>query len=211
MAKEKIQCIYKIKSPSGKIYIGQTLNYYLREVAYRKGHCYKQRRLFNSFIKYGYENHIIEIIEYPNLELLNEREKFWILFYDCVESGLNLTYGGDSPIRSQETNLLISESKKGSKNPMWGKKKEKHHNYGKKASSETIKKLIASHLNKCTGKDNSYFKGYVTAIKEDIVIGKYEGVHDAAKKLGLHHPNISKVLLGKRKHTGGYLFKREAA
>jgi len=44
--------------------------------------------------KYGKENFIIEEIEKCNQELLNEREKYWISFYNSYENGYNSTLGG---------------------------------------------------------------------------------------------------------------------
>ncbi len=201
--------IYQIKSPSGKIYIGQTVNLYIREIHYRKLHCYKQRKIYNSLLKYGFDSHEFNVLETCERSLLNEREKYWINFYNSVENGMNLTYGGDCFIRSKETNKILSDGKIGSNNPMFGKVKELHHNYGKKASEITLKRLRDSHLGIKAGKDNSFFKGFVQAFKNDVFIGEYEGVIDAANKLNLQHPNISKVILGKRSHTGGYVFKRD--
>ena len=45
--------IYKIISPSGKIYIGQSRNIDKRFQQYKRLNCAKQPRLYNSFIKYG--------------------------------------------------------------------------------------------------------------------------------------------------------------
>lgn len=206
-----MECIiYKITNPNGKVYIGQTINWKLREIHYRKLHCEKQKRLFNSIKKYGYESHKIEFIEkVDSRDKLNERESFWICYYDSFNNGLNLTTGGDSPKRSIETKKKISESKKGASNYMFGRKGELHHLYGKKASEDLRIKLSKSHIGKNLGSKNPYFKGYILAYIGDKFIGEFEGVNDAARKLSLHHNNISKVLNGKRNHTGGYFFKRK--
>ena len=63
MCKEVICGIYKIISPSGKIYIGESENIPNRIYYYKIVSCKKQRRLYNSIKKYGWENHIFEIIE----------------------------------------------------------------------------------------------------------------------------------------------------
>lgn len=202
-------CIYKITSPSGKIYIGQTRNLYLRKIMYKKLHCYKQRKLFASITKYTWEAHTLEVIEYCSIDMLNIKEKYWIKFYDSSNIGMNLTSGGDSYTRSEETNIKISESKKGSNNPMFGKCGELHHRYGKQASKETIAKLVQSHLGKGLGEKNGWFKGYVTAYKDGVFIGRYEGVKATAKALNICSTNISKVILGKRKQASGYTFKRD--
>jgi group I intron endonuclease len=55
--------IYKITSPSGKIYIGQSTNIENRFNSYRILDCKKQIKLYNSLKKYGWDNHIKEIVE----------------------------------------------------------------------------------------------------------------------------------------------------
>lgn len=82
--------IYKITSPSKKIYIGQSTNIEKRFYTYKLLHCKKQPFLFNSLKKYGAENHIFEVIEFCEVEKLNERERYWQDFYNVLECGLNL-------------------------------------------------------------------------------------------------------------------------
>lgn len=76
--------IYKITSPSGKIYIGQTVNFKRRMQKYKSLLCKKQSKLYSSLLKYGFENHKIEIIfEQAELDinLLNAKEKEYYDFY----------------------------------------------------------------------------------------------------------------------------------
>ncbi len=112
--------IYKITSPSGRIYIGQTFNFEKRMNSYRIGDCKKQKILFKSFVKYGFENHTVEIIDTRDnsIELLN-LEKYYIELFDSYnsENGMNLTRGGDGcniDHHSEETKLKISNTKKNS-------------------------------------------------------------------------------------------------
>jgi group I intron endonuclease len=112
--------IYKITSPSGKIYIGQTFNFERRMSSYRSGYCKNQKILFRSLIKYGFENHKVEIIDNSDSikELLN-LEKFYIELFNSYnsENGMNLTRGGDGcniDQHSEETKLKISNTKKNS-------------------------------------------------------------------------------------------------
>ena len=83
--------IYKITSPSGKIYIGQSIKIEnrLRDYKNRKGP--KQPKLNNSFLKYGYEAHKIEIVCECLIEELNDRERYYQDLFDCIKSGLNCT------------------------------------------------------------------------------------------------------------------------
>ncbi len=87
--------IYKITNPKGKIYIGKTKHFEKRVQQYKNLTLKNQRKLFYSFQKYGYINHKFELIEECLYEDLEKREIFWIKELNCVEEGLNLTYGGD--------------------------------------------------------------------------------------------------------------------
>lgn len=93
-----IICIYKITSPSGKVYIGQTVNFRRRITAHIKDCRVLDTILYRSFNKYNLLNHKLEIIEILNdKELLDEREIYWIDFYQSYyknSSGMNLTQGG---------------------------------------------------------------------------------------------------------------------
>jgi group I intron endonuclease len=103
--------IYKIISPSGKIYIGQSSNIENRKYYYEKLHCTKQIRLYNSIKKYGWNNHIFDVIEECSLEQLNEREIYWGLYYDDLgENGINLRLGDANGKCSQETKDKIGKT-----------------------------------------------------------------------------------------------------
>jgi group I intron endonuclease len=117
---EKKIGIYKITSPSGKVYVGQSNDIGNRFSKYKGLHCYKQRKLYNSLKKYGVENHIFEIIEECAFEELNVRERYWQEFYDVLNpnKGLNLklTQTDILPyIHSEETKAKMSKSQIGNK------------------------------------------------------------------------------------------------
>ena len=113
--------IYKITSPSGRIYIGQSKNTLERESNYRELQCKGQTRIYRSLLKHGWENHTFEIIEECEFEQLNIREHHWQDFYNIIgENGLNcmLTRTDTLPQQhSEETKKKISESQKGKKLP----------------------------------------------------------------------------------------------
>ena len=59
--------IYKITSPTGRVYIGQSYSLNKRKSNYKNLHNKSQRIVYNSILKYGWENHRFEIIhELPN-------------------------------------------------------------------------------------------------------------------------------------------------
>jgi group I intron endonuclease len=106
--------IYKIVNPKGRIYIGQSVNIELRRRNYEKLKCRQQRRLYSSLVKYGFSEHIFEVIEECSVEDLNTRERYWQDFYEVLsENGLNcrLTRTGDKSGKlSQEHKESISKA-----------------------------------------------------------------------------------------------------
>jgi group I intron endonuclease len=105
--------IYKITSPSNKIYIGQSINLKTRFRKYKYLNCKRQTHLYNSFVKYGYENHVFEIIEECSLEQLNEKEIYWGLHYNVLgDMGLNCRLGDAKGKCSEETKQKIGKGNK---------------------------------------------------------------------------------------------------
>lgn len=113
----EIKCgIYKITSPSNKIYIGQAVDIDRRKNEHQKLSKKGLVKLYNSLKKYGFDNHIFEIVELCAENSLNDRERYWQDFYDVTNSGLNcrLTTTNDKSGKlSEETKRKISEAHKG--------------------------------------------------------------------------------------------------
>lgn len=92
--------IYKVTNLiNGKIYIGKTL---LTVEKRWKEHCedYKKQRnekrpLYSAMNKYGIENFKVEQIEECSDKNINEREVYWIEYYQSFKQGYNATIGGD--------------------------------------------------------------------------------------------------------------------
>lgn len=91
--------IYKIISPSGRIYIGQTLNLKRRLQEYKRLKCTAQKLLYASFLKYRFDSHIIEVIEIVSLGQADLKEIHYIKTLNTYKTkqGLNLTPGGKRP------------------------------------------------------------------------------------------------------------------
>lgn len=107
-----MQGIYKITSPSGKIYIGQSTNIEKRISRYKTLSCKKQVKLYNSLKKYGWDLHLFEIIEIVNDDkMLIERETSWKLHYDVLNvPSLCCRMDGLGGKMSAESNLRLSIS-----------------------------------------------------------------------------------------------------
>lgn len=157
--------IYKITSPSGKIYIGQSIDIKERLRQYKGLRCKKQFKLYRSLLKYGFENHKIEIICECSIDELNAKERYFQEFYNCVDKGLNciLTNTNDKKgVLSEETKKKISEKnknpsietrirksngQKGKIVPMEMRKKISESSKGRIVSLETRKKISESGRN----------------------------------------------------------------
>lgn len=84
------QGIYKITSPTGRVYVGQSIDIKSRFQKYKCMWCHGQKRLYNSLKKYGVCLHVFVIIEECNEEIMNERERHYQEIYDVLGSkGLN--------------------------------------------------------------------------------------------------------------------------
>lgn len=104
--------IYKITNLiTNKSYIGQSVDIEKRWKAEQRvaliesDHCYDYP-LQRAFRKYGIENFSFEIIEECSVDLLNEREIYWIAQYDTFYNGYNQTLGGDTSIAKPKEHII---------------------------------------------------------------------------------------------------------
>lgn len=102
--------IYKATSKTtGKVYIGQTSQSLQRRINQHKCHSgSKNYHFYNAIKKYGFDDFVFEVVEdnIKTKEELNERERYWIKFYDSYRNGYNTTLGGDGSVRRDEETIL---------------------------------------------------------------------------------------------------------
>lgn len=204
--------IYKITSPSGKVYIGQTTHIKLRFKAYKHLNCKGQNRLYKSFVKHGVQNHTFEIIERFDsdieVSILNDREIFYIKDYkDKGFALLNLTDGGLNCRKSEETRKKFSQAKlgkyEGELNPM----------YGKTHTLETRLKISIINKGRKLTKDNkdklikSISKVLIQHDIEGNFIKEWNSATEAAKELGFNSRVINSQARGLRKTAYGFIWK----
>jgi group I intron endonuclease len=104
--------IYKITSPTGKVYVGQSTNIENRKKQYERLSCKSQTKLYNSIMSHGWENHQHDIIEECNVDQLNEREIFWGDYYDVLgKNGLVCRLGEGNGYYSEETKQKMRKPK----------------------------------------------------------------------------------------------------
>ena len=89
--------IYKITNKiNNKCYIGQSIDINRRWLEHKNPNNWDRKSiLYDAFKKYDIENFSFEIIEECAQEELNEKEKYWIQYYNSYYNGYNSTLGGD--------------------------------------------------------------------------------------------------------------------
>jgi group I intron endonuclease len=218
--------IYKIISPSNKIYIGQSVNIEKRWIHYRLLDCEKQPKIYRSILKYGLKNHIFEIIEECSIEQLNEKEIYYkqqivnkfgwekVLFCEIYD-------GGGGP-KSEKTKEKISKANKGI-----SRNKGNKNRLGAKLSQLSKDKISKSSLGvKNTQKHNknisearlgikfsqehidnmsqSRFKYSIICLETNTT---YKSANQASKNLNIPPASIIKVCKEIYKQIKGYTFK----
>lgn len=206
--------IYKITNPKGKIYIGQSVNIEERKNQYKYLSKYSLgRKIFNSIKKYGFENHIFEILEECSLEQLDEREIYWGIYFNVLKNGLNLKLGDGRGICSEETKQLMSISAKNIMNEEH-KKKLSIAKLGKPRSEEAKLALRVPKKSKENYKNIGKWTKYSTCILQYDLKGNFIKEWSSIKEAEtFYHPkkieknNICSCCLGKQKTAYGYIWK----
>lgn len=90
--------IYKIKNLiNGKIYIGQSVNIKQRWAEHKanlRNNKHENQYLQNAWNKYREENFDFCVIEECSESILDEKECYYIAYYNSYRNGYNLTLGG---------------------------------------------------------------------------------------------------------------------
>ena len=228
MDRLKICGIYKIISPSGKIYIGQSVNIKDRFRKYRTLNCKQQIKLYNSLVKYGFDDHKCEIIEECNENQLLEREIYWKEYYKVLKiPSLCCRIDGKGGNDSEETRQnKLKKSNKFKKDILelynaksileiskilnldYGTIKlflvkegiyEKGKNF-KKHPKSRIDKMKKIMINKLGTKI------YQMDINGNI-INEFPSQAEAFRKTGIGQSCISSCCRGKQKSAGGFIWK----
>lgn len=233
----KLVGIYKITSPSGRIYIGQSIDIRRRFRYYKNLKCKEQPKLYNSLLKYGVNAHKFEIIELCSVKYLNNVERYYQKKYDCVNSGLNMMYVRNDHFsggHSEETKQKLREHFKGKPIPEQTRQalilsnktrvlseeslnKIRNAFKGKKHSKETIE---AQRIRQTGSKRSEETKQKMSdsnpnkkpVIQYDLqmnYIAEYPSITQANKDLGVYYraTAISQCLGGGQKTAYGYIWR----
>lgn len=216
--------IYRIKFKNGKSYIGQTSNTleWRKNFHFCHARLYKKTKIQRALNKYNSDEIEWEILE-DGIDCeneLNKLEKEYIVKFDSLKNGYNLTEGGEGTrgykwseeskkrlsnskkgiTHSDETRRKMSESKKGTTSPNKGKFGKKSSMYGKTHSQETKDKMSKSAEIRC-----KEFKAYNP---EGVFLGIFKNMSKFEKDNNLPRGTVRDVIIGRNKHTKGYTFSK---
>lgn len=194
--------IYKVTSPTGEVYIGQSINIERRWMNYTD-----ESRIEQSIKKHGRKNHEFKVLhELPidvTQDIMDAYEKLYIESYRDIGAVLmNITDGGKSAKLAESTRLLISQKLKGRKlesitieRRMAFYKKNRHPNFGKKISLEERENLSKAHIGVQAGEKHPRRK-LDNAIVSSIYLSSIP-VKDLAQQYGVTIQSIYYIKKGK--------------
>ena len=217
---------------NGKSYIGQAKDVKDRKCEHLsalRGNYHFNQYLQNSYNKYKEYNFSWTVLEYCNEDELNDREIYWIAYYDTYKNGFNANEGGGGNrgfIRSEETNKKSSESLKnvwrtaddrrkelsermsGEKNPMFGKTGKLNPAYGQDHSGAKNGMYGKHHTDSAKELNRQAHLGLNNKMSKPVVCIEtgeiFASQGEVKRKTGINDTSVNKCLNGVIKTAGGY-------
>lgn len=222
--------IYKYTSPSGKSYIGQTINSLAnRAKNLQTGVGYKKCTLFWKAInKYGWNKFLVTILAEVPIDQLNIKEQEFIKLYNTITpNGYNLTNGGEGGKQKQ---VFSYSAQNGDFLEVYSSLSEASIQTG--VPLETISVIISTNNGKQSFKNRrishnlTFLDYYIDKYdisqlsrknyhriyaydKDGNFLQSFETIVSAAKSLDIGESSIRKCLNGTSFHVKGYQFKSE--
>jgi group I intron endonuclease len=216
--------IYKITSPSGRVYIGKSSNYKQRLRQYKCIQLKEQNLITRSLVKYGFESHNFSIIDSftSNSDFASGKEMFWIRSFMSNRSkypeqnGMNMTEGGEGAlgnVRSEEFKKRVSEWSRGRKQSDEQRRSTSErsmgnkYNLGRIPSDDTRRKMSISQLGKKRTEEtrlrlaesNQRIRNKAV-IKYDLkgdVVQEFESVKLTALQLGISKETVRRLIVNR--------------
>ena len=193
--------IYKITNKlNNHAYIGQSIDIEERWNAHKFYGEKFQTTLQKAFSKYGIDNFSFEVIEECPYSQLDDREIYWIKYYNTYYDGYNMTQGGKEG-RVLDYDSIIAEYQITKSIHLTAKNLNIHR--------ESVRRALEAY-------SIDYNKD-ISLPTELIMIDPYTlqelktfpSIEDAADYIQLSDSAIRKFLAGKSKTCGGYFWKRK--
>lgn len=211
--------IYKITNQiNGKCYIGQSINILQRWKQHRTNAAVRTEALYLAFQKYGIENFSFEILEECSEEELDQKEQYYISYFNSYKNGYNMTQGGQNnkEFYSSEIFKLWDEGKTIfeissilgiSRSTIYSRlnnysnyRKEESNKRGGKKSYQTmiLNGTLPQHMQP---KQICQYDIWGNKIRE------WPSAHQIERELGIDNSLIGRVIKGEYKQAGGYQWK----
>ena len=224
---------------TGRKYIGQTVKPLIQRISEHKHRAQYEdhhNKFYNAIKKYGWDAFEWEILEenpnWTNAEL-DEKEKYYINYYDTINNGYNILTGGNSCSEADRLAHAISAGSKpfyafNVKGEFLGEFINKRefaytHNInpsritdmlnGKAFSAKNIividkenytPELLKQKLSQCLKKQPFQ----VIRLQDNVNLGIWDSIEECRRQLNLpKYCHITEVLKGQRKQSHGYYFE----
>ena len=215
--------IYKIENLiNGKIYIGKSINIHKRFKSHINDSFNENKPSYDHLIhkairKYGVENFSFDIIERCDEKELNEKETYWISFYDCCvldgkEKGYNMTRGGEG-----SSSIDINKIHELWDNGLSIKEISDELHYDRHAVSIRIKEYTnytpeQGKTRKCSIIAKNRQKAICQYNLSGEFINEYKSIVEASENTGIGYRTICSNVQGKTSSAGGFqwAYKDEA-
>ena len=167
-----------------KVYIGQTVGSLKKRF---NEHCYFDSRNKNpesldyAIATLGSEHFNIRLLEICDRDALDEREKYWISYYDSYNKGYNLTHGGQKEcyaLNNEQIEALLNDYMNGLSLKELGNKYN--------ICESTVSRIVdASGVPKKT----ELFEEFKAGIMPDLITDYQEGMtnNELEEKYGISH------------------------
>ena len=198
-----------------KKYIGQSIDIYRRWKQHQSGTtgC----AISTAIVKYGINNFSFKILELCNQQLLNEREVYWIEYYDTYNNGYNETKGGDNISNRVKTPIKAYDI-----NGNYIKTYESLHEAAREnnCSVSQIYNVLQHERITAGGLQFRYINDNMPILSvanrqgqireiiqldlDNNIIAEFKTIAEASRKTGAYAPSIGRVCRGIKNTTHGF-------
>ena len=217
---------------NNKSYIGQSIDINRRRchhLAALRGNKHFNQHLQNAYNKYKEYNFSWTVLEYCSEDVLNDREMYWIAYYDTYNNGFNANEGGsanrdfdrtdefrermskiikDVWENSDERRQEFSQRMLGENNPMYGRHGDLNPAYGKSRSGDKNGMYGRKHTDKSKELNRQAHLGAKNKNSKPVICvetGEIFASQGEVKRLkGINDTSVNKCCRGVKKTAGGY-------